>query len=314
MRHALFLVTIAVVFFFGGCLSASAQVSIPPAAHLQKLIDEGAGFVRVTESIEVSQSIRTRSHLTIFCEPGVEIKAKPGSFLGPNAKEASNSMVQVVDVEDVQIVNCTFTMNKAEFTQPSEFRHTVRVTGSKNIRLVGVNVKDAGGDGFYLGVDDNVQPGQVRRAVENVTLDRCKALNSSRQGLTILSCKGCYIYDSEFSGSVGASPQSGVDIEAGSFTDVLQDIFVVRCKSFGHKGHAYMASLARQNETSAPVSITFADCEGGVLACWSDSDAGPKSLFHVRAFSSGSWPGSLGTKNTGTVKVQYGGKVVCQWP
>ncbi|MEK6797386.1 MAG: right-handed parallel beta-helix repeat-containing protein, partial [Planctomycetota bacterium] len=203
------------VLFFLGCAGASAQVSVPPAAHLQKLIDEGAPFVRVTESLEVAQSIRARSNLTIYCTPGVELRMKSGTFNGTNAKDAANSLLQIVDAENVEVQNCTLVMLKAEFVQPSEFRHAVRVTGSKNVRLVNVTAKDAGGDGFYLGVDDNVQPGQPRRGVENVTLDRCKATNSSRQGLTILSCKGCYVYDSEFSGSVGASPQSGVDIEAG---------------------------------------------------------------------------------------------------
>ena len=109
----------------------------------------------------------------------------------------------------------------------------IDVRNSRNIRIEHVTAVNSWGDGFVISglalpdLPDN----------ENVSVTRSVANRNRRNGLALISCKGCRVVDSTFSDTGGTPPGAGIDLEAHGKEPaayVVQDSLITRCTSMNN--------------------------------------------------------------------------------
>ena len=243
-----------------------APTPLTAGESLQAVIDRGGPLVYVHKGVhQLNQSLILRSNQALYCESGAIIEAAGGAFL-ESTDLPSASLVVIDQLTNVSITNCTFRMRKADYGTygtpvapyvASEWRHGIRVTGSSNISLDNVKSNSSGGDGLYIG--PHVMPDKTRVPCNDVTVRNSVFSDNYRQGISVLSCLGeCLIEDCVMSGTKGASPQAGIDIEPEDGDTV--EITVRRCQSIGNRGSAYIVALQNNKPTMRPSVIAFEAC------------------------------------------------------
>ena len=121
---------------------------------IQAAIDSGAEKVIFDKmpSPWVSLPLRGASKQELFFEPGVELVAKKGAFLG---KE--EALITFRDAEDVSLVGhgATLRMHKSDYFKPpyekSEWRHALSIHSCRRVKIEGLAIRDSGGDAIYIG-------------------------------------------------------------------------------------------------------------------------------------------------------------------
>jgi polygalacturonase len=186
------------------------QAAINSAEYKQVYIKRGIYFIKPVYFI---------SNVDIFLEPGVVIK-RHGSYPGGN-----DCMFNLNGITDVKISGKGAILDMNAQTYLGEWRHNVVIQGSRNITIQGLKCIRAGGDGFYIG---RGLKNQITYC-QNITLDRVVAESNRRQGLSIISVKGCKIRNSRFLKTSGTAPAAGVDIEPDKLDESLEDISIVNC-------------------------------------------------------------------------------------
>ena len=273
------------VFWFGllcSLVSAGPPLGIAPSAltegeQLQAVIDRGGPIVWIPKgTYQQDVSLRLRSNLTLLCEEGAVIEAAPGAFL-PGIDVLEASLIVLDQVANVSIYNCTFKMRKPDYGVykvrpdgtydmtpnalgyvPGEWRHSISITGCQRIKLHNVKANLSGGDGLFIG--PHITPNGPRIPSRDVTVRQSTFADNYRQGVSVPSCLGeCLIEDCVFSGTNGASPQAGIDIEPENGDAV--EVTVRRCLSVGNRGPGYMVGLFKNTPTTAPSKIAFEDCQ-----------------------------------------------------
>lgn len=209
----------------------------------------------------LSQSLIVPSNISVVCTADTVILAAPGAFKDAGDVPAA-SLVVLSQVENVQFFGCSFRMQgSAYYRDPangyekSEFRHSVRVTGSKNITFSDCRFELSGGDGLYVGPE--VLP-TGRIPCVNVRAQRCKFSTNHRQGLSVVAGSAT-VEDSLFNGTQGTSPQAGFDAEPATVLDFV-DVTVRRSHSEKNRGPAWMIGLFASNPNSPPSRILLEDC------------------------------------------------------
>lgn len=261
------------------CAFGGPPLGIPPSAlsqgeSLQAVIDRGGPLVYVPAgNYQAEKTIYLRSNMTLYCEPGAVIEAAAGAF--KPVHEPESCLMALVQVENVSIFNCTFKMRKADYGVykinadgtydltpnaagyvPGEWRHTVYVAGSSNVLLYNVKGQSSGGDGLIVA---SLNPPSGKIPSRNVRVEKSVFADNFRQGVSLLSCFGdCMVEDCVFTGTKGASPQAGIDIEP-EWGDAVE-VTVRRCQSIGNRGPAYMVGLFKAVPTDPPSKVIFKDC------------------------------------------------------
>ena len=120
-----------------------------------------------------------------------------------------------------------------------------RVQNATNVTISGVSGNNAGEDGLYV------------RTVTSVTVNDCIFNNNTRQGSSITGLVNHVYYNRcHFTGTNGAPPGAGIDIEPNAATEFLEDIIITDCFSTNTQGDGILFSLWQMNNTAPPVSIT----------------------------------------------------------
>jgi hypothetical protein len=190
------------------------------------------------------------SNVDVFLEPGVIIK-RYGLYPGVN-----DCMFNLNNITNVRIFGkgATLDMNAQKYS--GEWRHNVVIQGSSNIIIQGLKCIRAGGDGFYIGRGLKNQ----RAYCQNITLDRVVAESNRRQGLSIISVKGCKIQNSRFLKTSGTAPAAGIDIEPDNPDESLEDISIINCTFEENDGGAILFAIPRLRNSS-PVRIKIIRCK-----------------------------------------------------
>lgn len=192
------------------------------------------------------------NNIKIICDPSV-------IFMGSDdlnqSIESFEVMFRFENSENVTFngQGALFKMNKMAYY--SEHNHIFMINGGQNINLQNLHIKDSGGDAIFVGA--------VRSKYnfsKNISILNCKASNSRRQGLSIISVDGLFVSESFFNNSNGTSPECGVDIEPKNHKDILTKIRIVNSKAIGNKKRGFLINLNRLNKQSKPVDIIFENC------------------------------------------------------
>lgn len=229
------------------------------ARGIQKAIDGSAPVVIIPYIGKpwVVAPLNLRSGKTLRLEPGVILEAEPGAF-----KDKHDSLISLENVEDVRIIGygAVLRMHKSAYQgrgyERSQWRHGIRIRGSRRIEVSGIRVEKTGGDGIYIG------PTWDKRRIpcEEIRISDCTCSENLRQGISIVSGRDVLVQNCLLKGSSGAAPQAGLDVEPSNERDLAVDIRIADCQAIDNAGSGFMVNLSRLSDASASSSIRFERC------------------------------------------------------
>ncbi len=181
-------------------------------------------------------SISLKSNITLQLSTGAALKAIPNS-------SGSYQIVAVVASTNVTILGGTIEGERGAHTGAGgEWGMGIGISGSENVVVDGVTVKECWGDGIYIGGASS----------KNVTLRNMIADHNRRQGLSITNADGITVRDSIFKNTDGTSPKSGIDIEPNS-GQTVKDVLITGCTSQNNLGRGFLV----YGGAGLPIDITF---------------------------------------------------------
>lgn len=258
---------VSLVALLSGCCERAATAEYVKAssfgwnaedatAALQSAIDSGAEKIVVDRQHGdwiVRPIFLRRSNQTVVLADGVTIRAKKGEF-----KVITDSLISVAaNVSNVVLRgegSATLAMNKKDYQDPAqydhaEWRHTVAISGGRDITVRDLTLLSSGGDGVY-----------VRGPARDVRLDRLVCRDHHRQGISVISAVGLRVTNCVFDETSGTPPQCGVDLEPNVASDRLEDIVFEDCVFNGNAASGIDFFLFSLNGTTPPISVTFRRC------------------------------------------------------
>ena len=224
---------------------------------LQKAIDSGAARVVVDKQDSpwiVSKTIRLASNQEIVFEGGVGVMAKKGAFRG-----GGDCLFVARDVANLTLRGkATLQMRKEDYLKPpykkAEWRHALSLRGCTNVKVLGLTLKESGGDGVYLGIG----PGGTTNkdiVIRDVVCD-----GNNRQGISVITAENLLIENTVLKNTGGTPPAAGIDFEPNRPGERLVNCIMRNCVSEGNAYAGYDFYLRFMDETSEPVTVRIENC------------------------------------------------------
>lgn len=231
----------------------------------------------------------------LVLEEGVVIAAKRGEYRGKG-----DSVLSARGLSNLTIrgYGATIRMHKEDYIvgtvlanlgwnrwygpyEKAEWRMCLRIRGCENVDVMGLTLRDSGGDGIYI------DGSKGRPASTNIRLRDVICDNNYRQGISIISVDGLLVENSQFNSTWGTPPSSGVDIEPDSPEQQVRNIVFRNCRFLDNYGDGIEVFLAHQRASSADVSILFENCHvsssrGTGIRVSKIADDGPNGLIEFR--------------------------------
>lgn len=252
---------------------------------LQGAINSGASKVIVpyTGSAWIVRPINLVSNLELIFEPGVVVIAKKGEFKGKR-----DCLFETFDKNNITLTGygATLSMRKADYMRmdyaKSEYRNVLSFHNCNDIKILGLTLRDSGGDGIYIG--DTVKN---RRSCKNILVRDCVCDNNYRQGVSVICAENLLIENCIFKNTAGTKPSAGIDLEPNHFLGKFANVVISNCISENNDGPGFLVYLSKLSRESEDVSILFVNCyvksgkqsgiHVGVI-----KDDGPKGLIEFR--------------------------------
>lgn len=184
--------------------------------------------------------------------------------------------VVVIGVTNVRIYNGVFDGDKASFIDPTEQRHNLMIRNSTNVRLRDLIVKNAKGDGIYVG-------DQIAGLSQDVNIDNVICDSNHRQGMSVSHVVGMVVTNSIFKNTAGTNPQAGVDIEPNADNFACSNIKFVGCEFTGNAHFGFVVSLRILPSNQANFELIGCRIENNGLA--NDGAGGGLNLRESRGFN-----------------------------
>ena len=267
MKFGVVLVGIAVAMAAGCCRVASsgkAADGVKASSFgwnatnatkcLQAAFDSGAAKVVIDRQAGdwIVEPVFLRSNQEVVVEDGVTVRALSGAYKGRNdclfaARGVSNVVLRGEGNALLRMERDAYTDRKAYCF--SEWRHTLNIINSANVRVSGLAFRYSGGDGIYVG-----------RNSTDVDIRRVDCRDHYRQGISITGAHNLTIADSRFAATKGTPPQCGIDFEPNRPTDRLSNCVVENCEFDGNASSGILFHLTCLDETTEPISVTLRNC------------------------------------------------------
>jgi hypothetical protein len=191
-------------------------------AALQAAINTGQNVYvpNMGSDWNITPIMLTHSNQTIQFENGTVVAAKADAFTAVDA-----ALFSAGDVSNVTLsgYGATLRMRKSDYLQspyaPGEWRHGISLGTVSNFKILGLTIKDTGGDGIYVGASQGLYSDKV--FIKDVTLD-----NNYRQGISVISAKDLVIDNAIILNTNGTNPQAGIDFEPNTPDQRLENITV----------------------------------------------------------------------------------------
>ena len=218
---------------------------------LQNALDSGAKRVIIPYKATpwISGPLFLRSNQEIILEKGAILQAKDDDFHQLNTKFLNLQQLENVTIKGY---SASIKMNRARYIRApfyqSESRHIIDINWSKNIKISGLSLTDAGGDAICIS------------NAENILLKDLKCLRNFRQGLSVISAKNLIVENCLFSETGGALPGSGVSLEPKNDKDRLENIVFRNCRMKNNNGTGFSISAYNLTENAVPFSIKLKNC------------------------------------------------------
>ncbi|MGD9856564.1 MAG: right-handed parallel beta-helix repeat-containing protein [Planctomycetaceae bacterium] len=165
--------------------------------------------------------------------------------------------------------------------EKAEWRMCLSIRGCDNVEVLGLTLRDSGGDGIYI------DGGKGKPASSNIRLRDVVCDNNYRQGCSVISVDGLTVDNCEFNNTWGTPPSSGVDIEPDGAEQQLKNIVFRNCRFLDNYGDGIELHLPHQRASSAEISILFDTCRvttsrGTGIRVSKVADDGPAGLIEFR--------------------------------
>ena len=235
---------------------------------LQAAFDSGAAKVVIDRQAGewITEPVFLRSNQEVVIEDGVVVRALKGAYKHPNdclftARGVSNVVLRGVfgalGEHALPTAVCqrpTLRMERDAYADRkayrfSEWRHTLNIINSSNVRVSDLAFRYSGGDGIYVGGHSS-----------NVDICRVDCRDHYRQGISITGAHNLTIADSRFTATKGTPPQCGIDFEPNKPDDRLSACLVENCEFDGNASSGILFHLTQLDETTEPISITLRNC------------------------------------------------------
>ena len=221
---------------------------------LQAAFDSGAAKVVVDRQAGdwIIEPVFLRSNQEVVLENGVVVRALKGAYKDPNdclftARGVSNVVLRGEGRALLKMERDDYT-NRSMY-RFSEWRHTLCIVDSDNVRVSDIALRLSGGDGIYVGGNS-----------VNIDIRRVDCSDHYRQGLSVTGASNLYVADSRFAATKGTPPQCGIDFEPNKPSNRLSNCLVENCDLEGNAAHGFTLNLCCLNETSEPISVTLRNC------------------------------------------------------
>jgi parallel beta-helix repeat protein len=117
-----------------------------------------------------------------------------------------------------------------------EYGMLIYIYDSQNITVSDMIIKDAWGDGIYLGgATEGEEPININ--IHNVRVDNCR-----RNNMSITAVIGMNVSDSYFTNANGTEPQSGIDIEPNAEQGITTDINMTNIVCSGNTSQGFVST------------------------------------------------------------------------
>ncbi|MFO8082416.1 MAG: right-handed parallel beta-helix repeat-containing protein [Armatimonadota bacterium] len=217
---------------------------------VEKLVVEDMGTPWVVTPIELA------SNQEIIFEEGCEILAKRGEF-----KARNDTLFTARNVENVTLrgYGATFRMWQEDYDNPelydkAEWRHCLAIRASSNISVLGLTLRDSGGDGIYLGRGSGAAT-NTDVHIRDVVCD-----NNYRQGISVITAENLLIEDTIMRNTSGTPPQAGIDFEPNRPEERLVNVVMRNCLTENNNSSGYTFYLRPMTAESTPVSVRIENC------------------------------------------------------
>ncbi len=193
-------------------------------------LSAAGGVISVPDGIYMIDpvvSIQAASNVTLSLSRNAVLRAIPTA-----AK--SSAVVLVSGTVNTKVVGGKIIGERnGHFGTNGEWGMGIRVVGSSNIRIDGVEISDCWGDGIYVGALG------VGLESKNVTISSCIGRNNRRQGLSVTGCVGAVIDGCAFTDTNGTAPSAGIDLEPNAGLRV-SDVVIRRCTLARNAGYGLL--------------------------------------------------------------------------
>ncbi|MDH7571492.1 MAG: hypothetical protein QHJ73_18100, partial [Armatimonadota bacterium] len=165
---------------------------------VRRLVVDNVGKPWVVEPIQL------RSNQEIFFEPGVEVVAKKGAFLGKG-----DALFRADGQRNITLrgYGATLRMRRSDYAAPpyekAEWRHCLTFRSCRDVRVLGLNLVESGGDGIYLGTATRGVPNK-NVLIRDVVCDR-----NYRQGISVINAEDLLIENTVLKNTGGTAPSAG---------------------------------------------------------------------------------------------------------
>jgi polygalacturonase len=190
---------------------ASGNGAMDDTAAFQAAIDalpSSGGTVMVpngTFMIDALKSINLRSHVRLSLAADAYIKAIPNDA-------QRYWIIRAFGLNNVEIMGGHIVGDRTDHQGSlGQWGYGILIQGSSDVYVHDITLTNAWGDGLLVRAI-NYDNGAVVPS-NSVTLNRVTANNNRRDGLSICPANQVYVVNSSFTGSNGAGPQAGIDIE-----------------------------------------------------------------------------------------------------
>ncbi len=220
-------------------------------AALQAAIDSGAGKIFIPNMDKdwiVEPLFLNKDDQEIIFEAGVVVMARKGSFKGTN-----DSLFTAEDKQNITLrgYGATLRMHKKDYHsdayRKAEWRSGLNFYNSKNITVLGLTIRDTGGDGLYFG-------GVL---CKNVLIRDVVSDNNNRQGMSVISAENFLVENCVFSNTSGTPPMAGIDLEPNNAGQRMVNVRIRNCIFENNSSMGIHVSLGRLNAKSEPVSVLW---------------------------------------------------------
>lgn len=249
---------------------------------LQAAINSGAKKVIVPAmgTDWIVRPIKLASDQEIEFRKGVVVTAKKGEFRGGN-----DCLFRAENQKNITLTGqgAVLRMQKQDYMNPpytkAEWRNVLQFGSCENIRILGLTLKDSGGDGIYIGVGDKEKPFCANVTIKDVVCD-----NNYRQGISVISARNMTIENCTFKNTWGTAPEAGIDLEPNFHTEFLENCLIKNCSFENNKGAGIAFWLSPLAGNPAPLSVKFEKCrvtsdKGGGIYIGGLKQNGPGGLI-----------------------------------
>lgn len=184
---------------------------------------------KTAQPYRISNSVQIPSNTKIFMEPGVDIFG-----MGTN----TNHTFRMDNAHDVVIEGWGATIRDIyeSYPETAEFYGSIALRSCERITILGLIIKDTGGDGIYVGVARGT-------ACQEIIIKGCDISRVSRNGISLVSCDGVFVEDCKIHNINRMFPRAGIDIEPDTATHKASNIHINNLKTSGCTGGGITIAL-----------------------------------------------------------------------